>query len=53
MLGLSDLFNLPNLVEEVVSSIVEGGVGAVVEGSKGDVETQIKNAGKEVCSLVQ
>jgi hypothetical protein len=46
--GLSDLFNLPSLVEEVVTSIVEGGVGAIVEGSMGDIDSQISKVGHEL-----
>jgi hypothetical protein len=42
------LFNLPNLVEEVVSTIVEGGVSAIVEASSADVEAQITAAGAEI-----
>lgn len=46
--GLSDLFNLPSMVEDVISSIVEGGVGAIVEGSTADIEAKINEAGAEV-----
>lgn len=46
--GLSDLFNLPSLVEEVIGSIVEGGVSAIVDGSKADVESAIDRAGSEI-----
>lgn len=46
--GLSDLFNLPSLVEEVIGSIVEGGVTAIVEGSTSDIEAAIDGAGGEI-----
>lgn len=46
--GLSDLFNLPSLVEEVIGSIVEGGVTAIVEGSTSDIESKIDEAGAEI-----
>lgn len=46
--GLSDLFNLPNLVEEVVGSIVEGGVSAIVGAASADVDAQITAAGAEI-----
>lgn len=46
--GLSDLFNLPNLVEEVVTTIVEGGVSAIIEAASGEVNSQIDFAGSEI-----
>jgi len=46
--GLSDLFNLPSIVEEVIGSIVEGGVSAIVEASVGEVEAAIDAAGSEI-----
>ena len=48
LLIYSDLFNLPNLVEEVVGSIVEGGVSAIVGAASADVDAQITAAGAEI-----
>lgn len=49
--GLSGLFNLPSLVEEVIGTIIEGGVTAIVVGSTGEIDTQINECGVEVAAL--
>jgi hypothetical protein len=49
--GLSGLFNLPSLVEEVIGTIIEGGVSAIVEGSVSDIDTQINECGVEIAAL--
>jgi hypothetical protein len=43
--GLSDLFNLTTVVEEVLSEILNGGVGAIVSGAFGEVAQQIDASG--------
>jgi hypothetical protein len=46
--GLSDLFNLSSLVEEVLGSIVDNAISAIVAGSVGDINQQIDAAGAAV-----
>lgn len=46
--GLSDLFNLPSLVEEVIGNVVQGSVSAIIDGSTADIEAAIDGAGSEV-----
>jgi len=43
--GLSDLFNLTSLVEEVLGKILDGGVESIVSGAFGEVAQQIESAG--------
>jgi hypothetical protein len=44
--GLSDLFNLSTLSEEVLERFKGDCVGAIVDGSYGKVAAQIEDAGK-------
>lgn len=44
--GLSDLFNLSTLTEEVLSKFQDDCVGSIVGGAFGKVATQIDNTGK-------
>jgi hypothetical protein len=46
--GLSDLFNLSSLTEEVLEKFKEDSVGAIVDGAFGKVADQIDDAGKAV-----
>ena len=46
--GLSDLFNLSTLTEEVLEKFKEDCVGSIVSGSYGKVSDQIDDAGKAV-----
>jgi hypothetical protein len=43
--GLSDLFNLSTLMEEVLNNVLDSGVSALVKGAYADVASQIDAAG--------
>lgn len=43
--GLSDLFNLSDMVEECLGSIVDNGLAALTEGASGEVVALIQNQG--------
>jgi hypothetical protein len=46
--GLSDLFNLSSLTEDVLNTFVETSLGAIVDGSFGQIESQIDATRREL-----
>jgi len=46
--GLSEFFNLPSMLEEIIGNVVNGAVGAIVNSGFNDISRQIDVAGSEV-----
>jgi len=46
--GLSDLFNLSSLTDDVLNTFVETSLGAIVDGSFGQIESQIDATRREL-----